>query len=273
MVTELAPTLIGAVQDVTVNAGRPRFERCTPNPVDINGKIHENYGTIVGVLFSKPMDAASVQNPGSYQLDDGNGAVTVAIQPGGRVALLNLEKGIGLTQQRDPLTGATSLRQRDLTAAGVTDPRGGTLASSTLPITLTADQGVAIEGRAVRADGSPAANIPVTLTYYEEAGLFCNVVTVRPSQVRTDSEGRFSFDFVMSGVPYSISATDTGGLSDEAIEIILQGAGDDRVIREKLLELASQPSVRDTLLEQFAAGALRRPSPGPRASTAPSCAT
>ena len=256
-VAELPPRVIGAIQDVEVEAGRPRFQRCTPTPVDINGKPHNNYGTIVGVLFSKPMERDSVEDPASFALDDGTPAVSVAVQPGGRVALLNLSQGIGLTQRRDPVSGETSLRQHDLRVAGVADPRGGELDATAVPVGLTAIEGVAIEGRVVRADGSAAANVPVTLTYYEQAGLFCASVKVRPTQVRTDSEGRFSLDFVMAGVPYSLSATDTGGLSDEAIAIILQASQDDEVTRRKLLELASQPNVAETLLEEFAVGGLQ----------------
>jgi hypothetical protein len=48
-VTELPPAAIAAIQDTAVRAGRPEM-RCTGNP-------YNNYGTIVAVLFSKPMDA------------------------------------------------------------------------------------------------------------------------------------------------------------------------------------------------------------------------
>ncbi len=145
---------------------------------------------------------------------------------------------------------------RKLSPWGVTDPRGNLLDSETIPVQTSASEGIAIAGRVVRADGSAADGVPVTLTYYEEAGLFCDLVKVRPTQVTTDEEGRFSMDFVMAGPPYSLSATDTAGLSDEAIAIILQSAEDDAANREKLLELASQPNVQNTLLEAFSVGAL-----------------
>ncbi len=168
----------------------------------------------------------------------------MSIQPGGRVALLNLQRGVGI------------FRDRTLTVTGSADPRGGVLAGDSLPVETSADAGIAVDGRVVRADGSPAADVPVTLTYYEESGLFCDVSKIRPSQVRTDSDGRFTFDFIMSGPPYTLSTTDTFGLSNAAIDIILQGSEDDRAVRNHLLDLASQPGVQDTLLETFALSAL-----------------
>jgi len=47
-----------------------------------------------------------------------------------------------------------------------------------------------------RADGSPAAGVPVTLTMYDQlSSLFgCQPFTVRASQVFTDVEGYFEFD-------------------------------------------------------------------------------
>lgn len=87
-VTESAPEVIAAVQDLRVLVGRPRpGVRCIP-PGDI-----DNYGTIVAVLFSKPMDAEGVESAASYLLDDGNHAVSVRIQPGGRVALVKSPRG------------------------------------------------------------------------------------------------------------------------------------------------------------------------------------
>jgi hypothetical protein len=84
----------------------------------------------------------------------------------------------------------------------------------------------------------------------------CAPFVVRVSQMFTDPEGNFEFDYVMSGVPYSVSATDTSGLSDEATDLILESASGDAFNRQKLLELASSPSVENTLLQTFAVGAV-----------------
>src|SRR6185436_1260211 len=98
--------------------------------------------------------------------------------------------------------------------------------------------GIALRGRVARADGSQAVGVPVTLTMYDsqEAGFSgCEPFIVRPAQVFTDGDGYFDFDFVMSGVPYSVSATDITGLSGEALAAILDAAGGDAFNRAKLL--------------------------------------
>ena len=86
VVAEHPPEVIGAIQDLSVDVSRPS-KPCPPFP----GK---NYGTVVGLLFSKPMTQATVDRPSSYRLDNGIEANSVQIQPGGRVALLNLREPI-----------------------------------------------------------------------------------------------------------------------------------------------------------------------------------
>ncbi|MEB2343973.1 MAG: carboxypeptidase regulatory-like domain-containing protein [Deltaproteobacteria bacterium] len=236
-VVEPAPAVLAAVQDEQVLAGRP--SKPCPRP-DIR-----NYGTVVGVLFSKPMTQASVDVPGAYRFEDGNGAESVQIQPGGRVALLNLGQPVG------------TLVARTLSVAPeVTDPRGNPLTVGSVPLQATAAIGVSIAGRVIRASGEPAAGVPVTLTIYDEVmGFACEPATARPAQARSDAEGRFHFDYVPAGIPYSVSATDTSGLSSEAEALILAASSDAQLDRARLLELASG-SAAGTLLEQFAAGAL-----------------
>ncbi|RIL00281.1 MAG: hypothetical protein DCC71_18835, partial [Proteobacteria bacterium] len=236
-VAEPAPQLLAAVQDETVLAGRP----AKPCPrTDI-----ANYGTVVAVLFSKPMTQASVDVPAAYALDDGNAARSVQIQPGGRVALLNLAAPIG------------AIRARTLRVApSVTDPRGTPLAGGALPVATTAEQGVAIRGIVVRGSGEPAVDVPVTLTMYDEvSGFECEPFVTRPAQARTDAEGRFSFDYVPAGIPYSVSATDTTGIGRAGEALVLAASDDDQLDRARLLELAGG-SAQGTLLEAFAVGAL-----------------
>jgi hypothetical protein len=109
-----------------------------------------------------------------------------------------------------------------------------------------------------RADGTLAVGVPVTLTYYDEVVTLdaCLPVTVRASQVFTDANGEFAFDFVLAGIRYSVSATDTSVLSAEALALILDSVSGDAFDRQKLLQLADSPSVQNTLLAQFAVGAL-----------------
>lgn len=235
---EALPGAIAVIQDLSVHAGRARI------PCEIDKVL--NYGTVLAVLFSKPMSQASVNVPAAYMLDNGNVAASVRIQPGGRVALLNMRLPVG------------ALMPRTMTIGGIADPRGNPLAEAMQPVLATAVDGISIHGRVVRSDGSFAANVPVTLTMYDEAatGFECVPFTVRVSQVRTDGEGRFTFDYVMAGIPYSVSATDTSGLSDEMIALIQKSAAGDEFRRDKLQELADQPGVRNSLLEAFATASL-----------------
>jgi hypothetical protein len=86
--------------------------------------------------------------------------------------------------------------------------------------------------------------------------LSCESWIRRVSQVLTDSGGNFDLDFVMAGIPYSISATDTSGLSDEAISLILSSSAQGAVERETLERLANSADTRDTLLGLFSATSL-----------------
>jgi hypothetical protein len=238
-ISELSPEFISARQDLSVEAGRP-LRRCEFFEIG-------NYGTVVAVLFSKPMRQAEINRPDAYVLDNGNRAGSVQIQPGSRVALLNL---------RGP-TGA--LHPRGLTVAGIRDIRGNDLVASTRSIQNGATAGVSLKGRVSRADGSPAAGVPVTLTIHDEvdSGFSgCQPFIVRVSHVFADEGGRFAFDYVMAGLPYTVSATDTSGLTPEAIRLILDSATGDAVNRQKLLELAGSDTARGTLLEAFSVGAL-----------------
>jgi len=237
---ELPPAMISVRQDPSVHAGRP------PKICSSVVGFPLNYGTVLAVLFSKPMTQEKVSVPSAFSLENGNTAGSVQIQPGGRVALLNMRQPVG------------GLRERTLTVSGVTDPRGQGISSNALRVISNLREGAAVRGRVARADGSPAAGIPVTLTYYDRlsTGLGCDDYIVRPGQVFTDDAGYFDFDFVVSGIPYSISATDTLGLSPEAIATILESTRADEFQRARLLELASSPGVQNTLLADFAVGAL-----------------
>ena len=238
-IAELAPQVIAVVQDTTVKTGRP-------DPPCLQGD-HGNYGTVVAVLFSKPMSQASVDAPASYLLDDGNRGLSVAIQPGGRVSLVQLARGIGV------------FRERTMSfAPGVVDPRGHPLSASSLRVATTASEGVAIRGRVLRGNGEPAAGIPVTLTMYDELStpFVCEPFIVRPSQVTSGEDGSFSFDFVLSGVGYSVSASDTAGLSSEAAALVAAASDGAALDRAQLLALASREDLAGTLLQAFAVGSL-----------------
>ena len=245
LVNELPPSLVAVEQDLSVVAGRPS------NPC--GGPPYFNYGTVVAVVFSKPVTQTSAGTPGSYTLEGDNAANSVQVQPSGRVALLNLRKGI------------SAIRPRTLTASNVADARGNGLVGGVEPVRsvypgtpIPFTGGVAVRGRVLRGDGTVAAGVPVTLTMYDQAqGLeSCIPWVQRVSQVLTDPGGNFDFDFVMSGIPYSISATDTGSLTPEALQVIMESTVADSPDTQRLLLLATSDATKDTLLGAFAAASL-----------------
>jgi len=240
-VQELPPQLITALQDINAPVGRP-MPHCDP-------QMPNNYGAVLAVLFSKPMTQSSVNVPAAYQFDNGNAGYAVQIQPGGRVALINMQMPF------------SALRPRTLTISGVTDPRGRPLNVVAQPINSPLYAGIVVRGRVVRADGSVAAGIPVTLTMYDQYYVVssgeCLPYTVRLAQVFTDAEGSFSFDFVLAGMlGYSVSATDTSGLSATAIRAIIDSTYEGNVDSQRLLNLANSADIRNSLLAEFAVGSL-----------------
>ncbi|MDB6037199.1 MAG: LamG domain protein jellyroll fold domain protein, partial [Verrucomicrobiales bacterium] len=240
VVNERPPELLAIIQDPTVLAGRPD-KPCSTVPYD-----PRNYGTVLGVLFSKPMTQSGVNLPSAYRLENGNSANSVQIQPGARIALLNMARPVG------------AIRARALTVGGVSDSRGNLVVGNSKSIQTTLRAGTAIRGRVIRADGSFAAGIPVTLTYYDVdgSGFDCTTFIVRPSQVFTDSDGVFDFDFVVAGIPYSVSATDTAGLAPDAVNLLLESATGDAFAREKLAGLLNSQTNQDTLLSAFGTASL-----------------
>ena len=235
-VTEAPPSLVTVFQDTTVQAGRP------PGVCVGDGSIL-NYGTVLSVLYSKPMTSNTVNDPGAYRFDDGNVGGSVQIQPGGRVALINMRNAF------------SALRPRTLTISGVTDPRGNPISNPVRPVISALTQGISLRGRVVRVDSSPAIGVPVTLTMHDgtagENG--CVPMDVRVAQVFTDANGYFVFDFILHGVPYTVAATDTSGLSPELVAQLLS-SGADAFSRENLLHLASQSN--NELLAEFTGGRL-----------------
>ena len=236
-VAERAPEVVSVRQDLSVKVGR--------DPCDYVTQF-QNYGTVLAVLFSKPMTQEGANVPAGYQLDNGNRAMSVQIQPGGRVAILNLQQGV------------SALRPRLMTVSGVRDVRGQAILATPQPVQTTNGFGVAVNGRVIRADGSPVAGVPVTLTYYDKTPTMddCVPFVRRPTQVYTDADGIFSLDFVLAGIPYSVSATDTSGLSTAAVALVLEAVSDEALNRAKLEELANDPTYANTLLQQFAVGAI-----------------
>jgi len=246
-VHELPPTLVAVQQDLSVVAGRPSNPCISPPP-------YVNYGTVVAAVFSKPMTQASAGATNSYTLDGDNGANSVQIQPSGRVALMNLRKGI------------SAIIPRKLTISGVTDVRGNALVAPPTPVqsfypgtTNLFTGGVAVKGRVLNGDGSPAVGVPVTLTMYDEVhggDSGCMPWTRRVSQVITDSGGNFNLDYVMSGIPYSLSASDTTALPPGALQLVMQATISGQPNSQQLMQLINSSTNAASLLALLSAGSL-----------------
>ena len=71
----------------------------------------------------------------------------------------------------------------------------------------------------------------------------------RVAQVTTDTNGGFAFDFILSGIPYVISTTDTSGLSAEEIQLILESTVAGEFRGERYLSLLKDGSVFDSASE------------------------
>ncbi len=244
-VNELPPTLITVQQDLTVLAGRPS--------VPCIGPSYLNYGTVVAVVYSKPMTQATAGATTSYAVEGNNSADSVQIQPSGRVALLNLRKGI------------SAIIPRKLTVTGVTDVRGNALVASPTLVqcfypgtTNLFVGGVAVAGRVLLGSGAPAVNVPVTLTMYDGQATpdGCQGIIRRVSQVLTDSGGNYNLDYVMSGIPYSMSASDTTGLSTNALALIEDSIISTSPNTQVLQELINAATNSTELLSLLSAGTL-----------------
>ncbi len=227
-IIELSPELISVRQDLTVLVGRP--ER--PCPI----AAIRNYANIVAVLYSKPMKADAVNVASAYSLDGGNGAAFVQIQPGGRVALITL---------REPVGGLVT---RTMTVdPSVTDNRGNGLSGRVRPVLADYREGVRVRGRVIRGAGAGVAGVPVTLTYNDKyvTPSDCAGWIRRVSQVKTDANGDFAFDFILSGINYVLSTTDTSGLSEDEIELILESTVAGEFNGARLLSLLRDGSAFD----------------------------
>jgi hypothetical protein len=129
----------------------------------------------------------------------------------------------------------------------VKDAHGNLMPDTVRPVDTSFKDGVAVRGRVIRADGSPAPFVPVTVTMhdpYKDPFDRCDpIIDSRVCQKMTDSNGAFSIDFVHGGVGFTISAVDTGGLTLDAVNSILESSPGGIFDKEKLLAQAVQTSI------------------------------
>ena len=119
-------------------------------------------------------------------------------------------------------------------------------------------------------NGSPAVDVPVTMTMYDGQATpdGCQSVVRRVSQALTDSGGNYNFDFVMSGIPYSMSASDTSDLSTNALALIEQTTTTTTPDSDVLLQLIAARQ-QSKLNPVVALGWVRRSSSGDSSGVGP----
>lgn len=248
-ILEIAPEMISATQDLGVLVGRPRrfcggpkYE-LAPN----DERFYENYGTLVAVLFSKPIDPASVEHGGTFLLDGTVRTNGVSVQPGGRVVLVNLADGVGTLLPES----------QTLAASGVVDLRANVLSVASVPVSKIADRGVRVDGRVFGIDAQPVAGVPVTLIMHDRhvVGPNCSAIDVRVTQTFSGPDGEFEFNFVMGDiVGYSVAATDTRGLNPATVNFLRQASPAGELDPEEITHLAADPFTASALRASFGDG-------------------
>ena len=135
------------------------------------------YGLLVGVLFDKPVTAASAEIKANYTIE-ANSVIGARLQSSGRLVYLYLERPIG------------GLVSRSLSVSGVTDARGHVLSASTTPIAMALSDGGRVFGQVRTSDGRGVPSSVVKLTVSAPPFSF------DVSTIRADGNGAFDFDFV-----------------------------------------------------------------------------
>jgi hypothetical protein len=181
-VADLSPSIIGVVQQAA-------SDQVCVDPGKTTGLWRP--GRVIAVLFSEEVTAHSVHDRldiaaiTNYALED-NQVVSVALQPGRRIALIAL---------RDPIGPFVP---RTITISNLADLRGNVMGAETRPIESTVtDPGGVVSGRILRADGSPVPFASVRLFYPCTGG--DRVVWVGISQKSADASGRYQWDYVVGG--------------------------------------------------------------------------
>ncbi len=247
-VTPEPPRLVVARQELSTHVGRPQ-RLCasgpTYGPLDAQRR-YMNYGTTLTLLYTHPLAPNAFDAFDALALDDGTRATGVALQRGARIAIANFERGI-------PGPGVAGAADRVVRhAPSVVDAFDRAVTASTRPIERAATAGARVEGRVLGVDAQPVEGVPVTLTMIDRAsGPPCEEIEVPVSQVFTDAAGRFTFPFVLGDIDYQLSATDTRGLSPDAVALMLGASPTGVLDPQRLRALASDPQAAAALAATF----------------------
>jgi hypothetical protein len=147
----------------------------------------DEHGRTVAVLFSERVDKESAENVANYLVEK-NRVRAAYLQPGGRMAFILLDEGIG------------PFFERTIAVENILDNAGTSMQAVSRPITITAEGPAAKLKGAIRlADGTPVPNATVRLLQPEKVEIFYSlelryfIITEKT----TDADGNYSFDYVL----------------------------------------------------------------------------
>jgi hypothetical protein len=158
----------------------------------------DEHGRTVAVLFSERVDKATAEEESNY-LVESNGVRVSYLQPGGRIAFILLDEGIG------PFV------ERTIAVENILDGAGSPMQAETRTITITAAGPAAKVSGAVRlADGTPVANATVRLLQPKWVDINLEFVLryFIITEKTADAAGNYSFDYVLrdSDGPFMVQA-------------------------------------------------------------------
>lgn len=197
-----APALVRAEQLTAYDFGNPG------HPMD-----PATYGLLLGLLFDQPLDPASATDPAHYQVP-GIGVLGAALQPGGRLVTLYLERPIG------------TLVPREIEIAGVRNQRGHPVATTRSAIQTRLGDGARVFGQVLDAEGTPVPNALLSLTVVISVDFAFTVASVR-----TDASGAFDFDFVPRlGNHFRLEAQDPRDARRTELRAVVRAAGQELLL-------------------------------------------
>ena len=184
---EPAPQLVGAIQ--------------TTSKILDGG---DDYGRLIGLLFSKPMNKTQVETANRYLIE--GGAVINSNPPeqlGGQIRVSSARASLGdrfvFLALSEPVG---SYIQRDLTVSSVSDKHGIQLPGGTVTGQISMrvspegnPPGTWVTGKVLNADGTPIANTSVN--YYVN---LCPLGEMLVGSKRTDADGNYRFEYVRANV-------------------------------------------------------------------------
>ncbi|MFB3903054.1 MAG: LamG-like jellyroll fold domain-containing protein [Acidobacteriota bacterium] len=215
LVQEPPPRLVGALQ-----IGPPVME------------AGDRFGRMAALLFSKPVLPQTAENLANYAI---GGGTLVGSQPP-TIAASSIRVSVAKPNFGNrfvflkPSSPIGPLIERMITLTGITDTRGQLLSppATDIAIEMTVSPdgsppGGYLTGRVLNADGTPVAGADVELYDWPCAA----VLPVKIAGAKTDSGGRYGFDYVVNGECAPLSAISihptTGSQKQFSLPVLYHG--------------------------------------------------